>query len=123
MSAEREFERCKPWLEAALAEGYATRDISDVERALRHGLMQFWPGAQCAMVTELVDHPRKRVLCIYLAGGNLEELKAMYPSVEAFAREMNADAVVVNGRPGWKKVFAPHGVRAGVVQFVKELKK
>jgi hypothetical protein len=62
------------------------------------------------MVLEHVRYPRKSVLNIFLAGGELHELLALADGlVTEAARRLGCDAISLNGRPGWKRVLASTG--------------
>ena len=42
------------------------------------------------MITEFHDFPNKRYLHVFLAGGDLDEIKAMNPDLEDFAKKCSA---------------------------------
>jgi hypothetical protein len=67
--------------------------------------MQSFVEGESWVVTQIVDFPRKRYLEIVFAVGNLDELKAIYPKLELFAREIQADGLRAMGRPGWMRQF------------------
>lgn len=100
-----EFARCAPWIEAALEYDGGTHDVEDVLALVACGECQFWPGAKSAIVTEVVRHPKKTVLHFWLAGGDLEELEAMTPDIEKWAREQGCTRVTLTGRRGWARTF------------------
>lgn len=111
-----EWQRCRPWIEAAVAECGGTHTIEDVEAGLVAGHYQFWPGKRSACVTEVIDHPRKRVMSFWLLGGDLRELLA---KIEPEAREwgLSVGCSLFIGhpvdRPGWARVLAKHGYAPG----------
>lgn len=78
---------------------------------VEQGRAQFWPGPNSVLITEVVDHPRKKVLHFFLAAGNLRELNAMYPGVERWGKEQGCTAATLSGRKGWERV--PASNRAG----------
>lgn len=98
-----EFERCAPWLQAALDHNGGELTIEDVWQAILEGELTFWPGKNCAIVLQFVTYPRKKVMNWYLAGGDLEELREMEKFGTQWARENGIDAVVIYGRRGWLK--------------------
>ena len=104
-----EIERCRPWIEAALEYSGGTHLFEDIEAGILSGRFQLWPAPDACMVTEIVVYPRKKVLNGFLAGGNLETLKAMYASVEAWGAAQGCSAATVSGRKGWERVWAREG--------------
>lgn len=69
------------------------------------GDLQFWPGPHSVILTEIVVAPRRKMLNFFLAGGNLPELEAMYPAVEAWGMTMGCTSAMMTGRPGWARSF------------------
>lgn len=105
-----EWNRCVPWLEAALEKSGNTHTIWDVWTKLSNGEAQFWPAPSWAAVTQLADYPRKKVLRIWLAGGNLDDLlKEGLPTAYDFAQQHGCSAVEVEGRGGWAKKLKNYG--------------
>ena len=104
----------KPMLEAAL-EHQDTHSIIDVYRAIEGGAAQIWCADKSCVVTEILEHPKKRVARIWLAAGNRFELVTkMLPDIEDWARELGCDSVEVVGRRGWRRVLTgytePHTI-------------
>ena len=100
-----EFRRLEPHLENALAYAGGTHDLTDVYLAIAARDMQFWPGEESVIVTELVDYPQRKVCNFFLAGGSLAELEEMAATVEQWAKEQGCDSATLTGRPGWQKTF------------------
>jgi hypothetical protein len=107
--APAEFARCRPWIEAAIDRAEGTLTIDDVIHAIAEGRMHFWPGKNCAAVTELAVFPRKRILNVTLAGGDMDEILDMIPSFKAFGRALGCECVAVVGREGWERVLGRLG--------------
>jgi Zn-finger nucleic acid-binding protein len=100
-----EWERCGAWIQAALDHGGNCFTLDDVLETIQKGQAQFWPGKKCALVTEIKQYPRKRLCNVWLAGGDLDELIEMSVHVKAFAKNSGCDAIALQGRPGWQKIF------------------
>jgi hypothetical protein len=101
-----EWERCEHWLAAALATSRDDRTMEDVFLAVCRGDMQFWPGEDSAMVTQLLVQPKGAKECnVFLAGGTLATLEKMLVEVERFAKANNATTMTVLGRRGWERSF------------------
>lgn len=65
---------------------------------------QLWPGERSAMVTMLNNTPEGRCLHIWLAGGDMHELVAMTPGLEAWGRQQGCHYANIHGRRGWERV-------------------
>lgn len=115
------FERCRPWIEAALVYANGTHDIEDIWAGIIAGQYQFWPAAKGCFVTEVIEFPRKRVFHVFLAGGELRQLKQMVDSLESFANGLGCHSIMISGRTGWARVLKDHGVRPSYQVMAKEL--
>lgn len=102
---QTEWQRCAPWIQAALDHAGNLFALEDIWKELSLGRAQFWPGNECALVTEIKQYPRKRVLNVWLAGGKLEELMVMSNYIREYAKRCQCDAMTIQGRPGWQKMF------------------
>lgn len=118
----REWFRCAPFLDAALAHAGRTHALGHVARMIEAGEAQFWPGERAAMVTVVEDEPLERRLLIWLAGGDLEELvQRLRPAVEAWARTIGCHRTLIVGRPGWERALAREGYAPLARVIAKEL--
>ena len=99
------WERCKPFIQEALDHAGNLCELEEVWTLVRLGEAQFWPGHECAVVTEIKEYPLKRVLNVWLGGGKLEEIKGMEPHIREFAENAGCSLILIQGRPGWKKIF------------------
>jgi len=113
------FERCKPWLEAALEEGFYK--IEDVARALAENRAQFWPGKNAAIVTEIDTIGQTRVCRVWLAGGEMTEVLEMARGLEAWSRLQGCSEVLVEGRKGWEKALKDQGYEFFTIMLKKAL--
>tara|TARA_B100000575_G_C23143794_1_gene666969 strand:- start:1635 stop:2006 length:372 start_codon:yes stop_codon:yes gene_type:complete len=98
-----ELERCKPWIEAALEYSGGTHTFDDVKENIIKGIMQLWPSPRGCIVTEIVIYPRKRVLNVFLAGGELDQILDMDSDVKAWAKAQGCVEARMSGRVGWQK--------------------
>ncbi len=119
--AMKEWERCKPWIEAALEGGFY--GIGYIEGLLNrpHNPGQFWPGKNAAIVTEVQDHGDHRVLFCWAAGGDMEEVLAMASGIEAVGRLLGCQYAMSEGRGGWARVMKKHGYEPYSVTIRKAL--
>lgn len=101
-----EIERCRKWIEDALEYSGGTHDFEDVVDGIRAGTMQLWPAPKGCVVTEIVSYPKKKVIHIFLAGGELDQILDMYDDVSEFGRSNGCVKMTLAGRRGWKKVLS-----------------
>jgi hypothetical protein len=122
--ARNEWERCKPWIEAALNRGGGLYGIEDVFQMICEGEARFWSWPNCAAVTRRIGR-RKVALEVWLGGGDLKELRDVArPHFEAFARGQGFAYVTgIHGpkRRGWQRVLEILGYRPMWTTLVKEL--
>lgn len=109
MELDEELERCRGWIEAALEYSGGTHDFEDVVNQVKQGILQFWPAPDACAVTEILKYPKKKVLHIFLAGGNMETIVAMNESAEHFAKLNDCTGISVSGRLGWTKILNKKG--------------
>ncbi|MDE2022306.1 MAG: hypothetical protein KGI71_05355 [Patescibacteria group bacterium] len=92
-------------LEAALAYAEYSHTFEDIVALVASGTAQAWPGPASIIVTEIVDHPRRRLLHFFLAAGSLTELEAMTPLILAWGKSQGCAAATLIGRKGWARSF------------------
>ena len=109
-----EFERCWPWLEAALEFGaFKHNGVTIPSHRKEHvwerilsGRSLFWPGECCAIITEIHVSPTGlRSHHNWLAGGDLDEIVAMMPDIEDYGRQQGCHQQTGSGRRGWLRAF------------------
>jgi hypothetical protein len=114
--------RCRPWIEAALPYCRGTHTIEDIEDGIASGQFVFWAGQKSAIITEILNYPRKRVLHYFLIGGDLHELvEFMEPRITQWAKEHGCTAVSGAGRKGFERVFARSGYVPAWRVIIKEI--
>lgn len=86
-----------------------THAPEDVARAVSEGRMQAWTNGDSLVVTEVQQFPRGNMLNVFLAVGNLEEVMAIQPELEAFGRAHGCSTMRMEGRKGWARVLPHHG--------------
>ena len=98
------FQKVEKILQPAL-EYDNTYNMQDVADCIDSCTMQLWPGTNSAVVTQVQNFPRMKVLHIFLAGGNLEELETLTPHIQKFAEYMGCQKITLTGRKGWSRTF------------------
>ena len=118
-----ELDRARPHIEAALSYASGTHTFEDVAADISAGRAILWPGENSAVVTRIVEHPRKRTLHFFLAGGNLAELEVMLPIIMQWGRERGCSSASLTGRRGWERTFLTkkEGWHADLVVLTKDL--
>lgn len=107
VSLRDHFERCWPWLAAALARFDGTHTKEDLWQSIADGTAHLWPLERSAMVTTIETYPTGlKQIHGWLAGGDLKEIVDYVPTIEKWAKECcGCSEVVIVGRKGWLKAF------------------
>ncbi len=107
---------CAPYLAEAVEKSPGVWTLADVEAEIRSGRAHLWQGPDCAVVTEPL-----KAMNVWLAGGDLNGVRELMASGEAFARALGCDLMTVQAaRKGWTRALAPLGF-APRSMLVKEL--
>ena len=83
--------------------------------------MQLWPAPRGCIVTEIVVYPRKKVLNVFLAGGELDQILDMNNDVKAWALAQGCENATMTGRFGWKKPLMANGWEPLYATYKKEI--
>jgi hypothetical protein len=105
--ANSEIYRAK--LAKALARAGGLYELSDLLERIADGRMQAHVSHETLAVTEISVYPRRRVLTIIILVGDLEDGENLHAQVFDFARKMECDAVIAQGRVGWARLAKSHG--------------
>lgn len=108
MSPSDEARRYSTLLQEALSYDPENPDLDAVYAGLDAGDYQLWPGPASVVVTQLSRHPSGLSCHVWLAAGTLDEISAMQPAIEAWARSVGCDRMSVAGRPGWERTWLRH---------------
>jgi hypothetical protein len=116
------WERAKPHLQAALDASGNTHSLDDVLEGVYSGEFQFWHSPDAYCVTQICEHPLKKVLHFWLAGGNVKSLmKVIEPVVCEWAlKERGCDEAEsgLKFRRGWDRL-----VPAGYTEYARSFRK
>tara|TARA_R110002153_G_scaffold53747_1_gene149613 strand:- start:732 stop:1088 length:357 start_codon:yes stop_codon:yes gene_type:complete len=100
-----DLERVRPWLEGALEYSGGTHIWQDIVDNVVTGKMQLWFGEKSSAITEILCYPRKKVLHVFLAGGDMNELIDMIEDASNWGRTQGCNAITMSGRKGWQRVL------------------
>lgn len=109
--------------------GQGESSLADYLRKILNNEAQCWAvidGARIVGVglTEVLTYAQHKTLhIITFSGADFENQSKVFPTVEAFAKEMGCVAIEQWGRPGWAKVLPQYvpGFKQAYVVMRKEL--
>lgn len=103
--------RCRQWIEDALEYSGGTHSFEDVVQGIVSGRMQLWPDLRGCAVTEIVLYPKKSVLHVFLAGGEMQTIINMIDSAITWGKAQGCTSMTLAGRHGWSRVLAKYGYK------------
>jgi hypothetical protein len=98
-------------IEAALEYSGGSHVFDDVRDGILSGRMQIWPGRASVAITEIIEYPCKKVLHVFLAGGEMAELIDMIDSAAIWGDAQGCTSITMSGRRGWDRVLGNHGFK------------
>lgn len=108
-------------VDSALEYAGGTHEFEDVVAEVATGAMQFWPAKKSCVVTQIVSYPQMRTLHIFLAAGDLAEIKDMDETFREFGKKLDCKHVTLSGRRGWTKALADIGYKSVHTTMAKEI--
>lgn len=102
MSFSADWDRARRILAPAIEHG-GTHNERDVFDAVVSGAAQLWMRGDSAAVTEIVSYPRVKACRVWLAAGNLEDIREIERQIEEWARGVGCGRLEIIGRKGWLK--------------------
>lgn len=96
-------------IEAALIYAEGTHTFDDIVRMVVTGRLMWWPLERGFMVTEIVEYPRTKHLNVFLAGGDLDEIRDTQEQLVVVAKLAGCTALSLSGRRGWVKALTALG--------------
>ena len=85
----------RPWIEAALEYTGGTHDYEDIVQGCYEARMQLWPAERAAAITEVIRYPKKKVLHVFLAGGEMKQLLDMIADAAEWGRQHGCEAMTM----------------------------
>ena len=116
-----QLQRCRGWIESALAYSGGTHEYRDIVDGVLEGRMQLWAGDSGCAVTEISVYPKKKVLHVFLAAGDMDQIIDFQDSAIQFAKMNGCDSMTIAGRSGWKRVLDKHDWREQFVVLEREI--
>ena len=102
MGSEQVLALIQQALDADPGGGLTVAQVLD-ERA--HGRADFWVGEKSVAVCGMQRPLGLREYHVWLAAGDLDELRKMEAAATTYAIEQGCERIVVHGRKGWKRAL------------------
>ena len=83
----QEWAQCREALLPAIEMTQGTHTEDDVLSAILMGNMKLWRRNRSGLVTEFSQFPRMKVINVFLAGGDLEDIMPLQAEVENYGRK------------------------------------
>lgn len=116
-----------PFINSALARGNGEMLAHDIHDACIDGDMQMFgifvrDRLVGALTTEIVKHRRKSYGFVrHLAGDGCDDWLHLTECLEGWFKAIGVDALLIQGREGWKRKLAKHGYELDSIVMRKEL--
>ena len=124
MSVSDELLKSREWIQSALDKGGDTHDFKDIVDGVISGHMQLWSGVSGCAVTEILVYPNKKILHVFLAGGDqghgIKQITDMHDDAVEWGKAQGCVGMTIAGRKGWKKVLESKGWKQQFTTLVKE---
>lgn len=115
------WDHCEKWIADALKYTDGTHDLEDVRESILSGRMQLWPHERGCAVTEIVLYPQRKVLHVFLAGGELDAIVGGLGALSDWAKSQGCVSVTVAGRKGWERILASYGYQAKLIVLERNI--
>lgn len=96
-------------LAKALERAGGLYSLNDILERCADGRMQSFTWNNSWVVTQISVYPRSRVIDIIALVGDLDDGENLHAQVFDFARTMEVNAIVAQGRVGWARLAKSHG--------------
>ena len=116
------WEKSKPLLVKALHRSGDLHTIDDVFENIRTKKAIFYPLKDGAAIFTFREYPRRRLLQIWLVGGDMEaSIEGVLAGADFYAEQNGCDGIEVIGRKGWKRVLEPYGYDYKSIVMIKDI--
>ena len=113
--------RCRRWIEDALEYSNETHTFIDICRGVLNGNFQFWHGDNGCAVTEITVYPTKKILHVFLAGGDMQQIFDFEESAVTWGKAYGCSGMTIAGRKGWSRVLNKRGWTEKFVVMGREI--
>lgn len=96
--------------------------IDELEQRIATHRAYLFAGKNAAVVGQVEPYPGgAQAMQISWACGDLDEILALAPGIEAMARMVGCTVMIVEGQKGWERLLKPHGYAFFSTTVAKEL--
>jgi hypothetical protein len=92
--------------------------LSDILERIADGRMQSWVEGNSWAITQISVFPRRRLLEIVAAVGDLGACRILHGRILQFANDMNVDLVAAYGRMGWTRDADRNGWKIKTISYL-----
>jgi hypothetical protein len=92
--------------------------LNDILDRIADGRMQSFVEGNSWIITQIVSFPRAKVLEVFAAVGDIDDLRILHDRILEFAAEIGAGVIRAYGRKGWLPDAAQRGWRVSARYFV-----
>lgn len=106
MTLREQFEHTWPLLEKAVERFGGAFEKHHIWAEIEAERAQLFATPNAALVSRVEMYPTgMKELRLWLGGGDMDDLLKMQPIVVQFARSVGCKRMLIEGRPGWARVF------------------
>lgn len=108
-------------IEAALSYSNYSHTFDDIVGMVLTEQVAFFPMEKSFLITEFHVMPQYKTYHVFLAGGDLDEIKATQPWLEETAKANGCKYLSLTGRRGWERSLKDQGWRLQYITLYKEV--
>lgn len=114
--------RYRDVIERALRYADMSHSFDHIVQGVLNGQYHFYPVSErTCIIMEVRDVPNWRFYHVFIAGGDLQEIRDYEPIIIENANRLGASKLTATGRPGFARVSAKHGWCLAHVHLVKDI--
>lgn len=117
MTPDRLYERLK----RALKLGLGTHEPEDLVHEVQAGTMQCFHNEDAVVFTRVTQAPRKKIMHIFVAAGELGAVLGLHDEFDKFCREEGVPFQTCTARKGFEKPLPELGWKPLYTTFVREV--
>lgn len=109
---------CREMIEDSLELANGCYEFDDIAAAVLLGTYHLYRVDDACAVTQIVNTPRRRILNVVVAGGNLDTIKKNQGYLIGLAKQHGCDMISAIGRKGWGRAMGWDESRSEIVRDV-----